>query len=116
MYAKYEDLKAQRRDSFKGGSGGGWSRFLVAPDSGVPGSHFRMIAENTLDKGAEIGYHVHEDDDELFVIIEGRGLYSENGEELAVGPGDMLLLTRSNSHGLKNVGDGPLRLLAVIAN
>lgn len=116
MYAKYGEIAPVRRDSFKGGRGGGWSRFLISPDTDVPGSHFRMIAENTLDCGAEIGYHIHESDDELFVILEGEGLYRENDVEVVVGPGDMLFLTRSGSHGLKNTGDGPLRILAVIAD
>ena len=115
MYAKYDDMQKTRRDSFKGGTGGGWSRFLIPPDSDVPGSHFTMVAENTLDPGAEIGYHVHESDDELFVILEGEGLYRENDADVRVGPGDMLFLVRANSHGLKNTGKGPLRLLAVIA-
>ncbi len=116
MYAKYDDMEKIRRDSFKGGKGGGWSRFLIPPDSKIAGSHFTMVAENTLDPGAEIGYHVHEGDDELFVILEGEGLYRENDVDLRVGPGDMLFLTRSNRHGLKNTGEGSLRLLAVIAN
>lgn len=105
-----------RRDSFKGGAGGGWARFLIPADTKIAGSHFTMVAENTLDPGAEIGYHAHEGDDELFVILEGEGLYRENDAEVPVGPGDMLFLTRSNAHGLKNTGEKPLRLLAVIAN
>lgn len=116
MYAKYADMEKIRRDSFKDGPGGGWSRFLIPPDSKIEGSHFRMVAENTLDIGTEIGYHVHESDDELFVILEGEGLYRENDTEVRVGAGDMLFLTRQNAHGLKNTGGTPLRFLAVIAD
>lgn len=116
MYAKYADMERTRRDSFKDGAGGGWSRFLIPPESEIEGSHFRMVAENTLDPGSEIGYHTHESDDELFVILEGEGLYRENDADVQVGPGDMLFLTRQNAHGLKNTGEKPLRLLAVIAN
>jgi len=116
MYAKYAGMEKIRRDTFKNGQGGGWSRFLIPPDSVIKGSHFRMVAENTLDHGAEIGYHAHEGDDELFVILEGEGLYRENEAEVRVGTGDMLFLTRGNAHGLKNTGEGSLRLLAVIAD
>lgn len=116
MYERYENMEKIRRDSFKGGVGGGWSRFLIPADSKISGSHFTMVAENTLDPGSEIAYHAHENDDELFVIIEGEGLYRENDTDVPVGPGDMLFLTRGNAHGLRNLGEGSLRLLAVIAN
>ena len=125
MNAKYGDIKVERRESFKDGKGGGFSRFLLPMGERLPGSHFRMIAENTLDVGSEIGFHAHPDDDELFVIIEGKGLYREagkddkndkDGKELEVGAGDMLFLQKGGSHGLKNTGETPLRLIAVIAD
>ena len=115
MFVKYNEMKPLLRDSFKGGEGGGWSRFLLPPNSEIEGSSFSMIAENTLNPGASIGYHLHDEDDELFVIIEGEGMYREDNEDYLVARGDMMLLRKGHQHGLTNTSDVPLRLLAVIA-
>ncbi|WP_284638237.1 cupin domain-containing protein [Paenibacillus silviterrae] len=60
---------------------------------------------------ASIGYHTHGQDEEVYVIMEGRGRMTVNGEVREVGPGDVLLNKPGWSHGLENHTDAPLRLL-----
>jgi mannose-6-phosphate isomerase-like protein (cupin superfamily) len=60
---------------------------------------------------ASIGYHTHGQDEEIYVIIEGRGRMSVNGEMREVGRGDVLLNKPGWSHGLENHTDAPLRIL-----
>lgn len=115
MFMKYEEMKPLLRDSFKGGEGGGWSRFLLPPDSQIEGSSFSMIAENTLNPGSSIGYHLHDEDDELFVILDGEGVYREDDVEYSVAKGDMMLLRKGHQHGLSNTSEISMKLLAVIA-
>lgn len=76
---------------------------------------FKMASKIVLDEGGSIGYHLHKDDEEVYFIMSGEGLYSEEGEEVKVGAGDVLLCTRGRSHGLKNTGKGKLILGAAIA-
>lgn len=101
-----------RKEKFGGtGKGGGNAFYLPIPDGGV----FKMSARIELDPGASIGYHKHADDEEVYFIMTGEGIYTEEGEELKVGPGDVLLCRMGNSHGIENNGEGLLILGAAIA-
>lgn len=116
MIRRAQDMKPQRREHLQGGAGGSWNTYAVSPETEMEGSHFRMISTIRLDPGAEVGLHTHLTNEELFVILEGRGLYTENGEIHEVGPGDMLVLPRTHQHGIRNLGEGPLTFLAVIVD
>jgi mannose-6-phosphate isomerase-like protein (cupin superfamily) len=113
--AHLESMTPQRKEHLQGGAGGGFARYLVPPKGQRPGSRFRMIGRIALDPGAEVGSHPHEEDEELYVILSGEGLYEEDGLSERVGPGDMMLVERGHRHGIRNIGDAPLEFLAAIA-
>lgn len=69
----------------------------------------------TLDPGASIGRHPHPAEEEFYLVLEGRGQATLDGEAFPVGPGDAFLCRASHSHGLRNTGEGPLTFLAVLA-
>jgi ADP-ribose pyrophosphatase len=65
------------------------------------GGPLRFIDFSVLAPGADIGCHTHTDDnEELYVIVEGRGLMSLDGEEFEVQPGDVILNRAGGSHGV----------------
>lgn len=68
----------------------------------------------TLDPGCEIGNHVHADDSEMYFMIEGKGLYNDNGEELEVCTGDVMFCDKGEEHAIKNNTDKPLKFVALI--
>ncbi|MDL2227195.1 cupin domain-containing protein [Deltaproteobacteria bacterium OttesenSCG-928-M10] len=84
---------------------------------GRPGKTcFQMLAENTLPVGASIGVHTHTDNEEVYIITKGRGIYTDNdGQEYPVLPGDTTLTRRGEKHGLAQSGDEPMTFLAIIA-
>ena len=43
----------------------------------------RMFATITLPVGASIGYHVHENETELFCFVSGEGKVNDDGREVA---------------------------------
>lgn len=53
--------------------------------------------------------HVHRDDDELFLVIEGSITYLVNGEWTPVRPGGAVYLPRGLLHTYRNDGDAPSR-------
>ncbi len=76
--------------------------------------HCRMASRIEIPAGASIGYHVHERETELYAILEGRGVVTERDGDHPVGPGDAVFTAHGEGHSIKNVGDKPLVMLAVI--
>ena len=61
-------------------------------------------------------YHVHHVVDEMFVILEGSGVYRFGGRRHAVGPGDVLGAPRGGAefaHKLTNTGTTALKYLGI---
>ena len=82
----------------------------------LSGSCFKMSGQMTLPPGSAIGFHVHHDDEEIYIIVSGRGQYTKNnGQAEPVAAGDLTLTRKGEGHGLANDGDEPLVFLAVIA-
>jgi mannose-6-phosphate isomerase-like protein (cupin superfamily) len=78
-------------------------------------SAYQVVASQTLTPGSAIGYHLHADNEELYVILSGKGTFlDEDRQERQVGPGDMTLTLKGQSHGLRNTGTEPLVFLAAI--
>lgn len=94
------------------GEGGGNIFYVPIPDDQ---GAFTMSTRIELDPGASIGYYQHTDNEEVYFILAGEGLYNENGEELKIAAGDVLLCRKGRSHGIKNIGHSLLALGAAIA-
>jgi mannose-6-phosphate isomerase-like protein (cupin superfamily) len=74
----------------------------------------RLFARLRLVKGSSIGYHLHESEEEIFYILSGRGVVTEDGRVSSVGPGDAVLTGGGGGHSLENREEEPLELMAVI--
>ncbi|MCA1405134.1 cupin domain-containing protein [Ensifer sp. IC3342] len=58
--------------------------------------------------------HVHEAEDEIFVILTGRCKFWLEGEELMRGPGETMFVPRGSEHTFQVVGDIPCRHLVIL--
>ena len=93
--------------------GGGtldWTEVL-APGQ-LEGRQLRFMHDDVLAPGVSIGVHAHADE-EYYYILSGRGTMTLDGEEIAVGPGDITAVYPGGSHGLANDGDEELRVLVI---
>lgn len=63
----------------------------------------------TVPPGGQVPVHVHDRDDELFLIIEGRYRFCINGDWKDVGSGALVYLPRGIPHTFHTVGDHPGR-------
>ncbi|MDD2206027.1 MAG: cupin domain-containing protein [Aminobacterium sp.] len=89
--------------------------YAIPKGTGFSGSSFYMIGTMTLEAGASIGTHFHEDDEECYVILKGKGRYEDNdGSFHEVKAGDVTLTFRGEKHSLVNVDKDPLVFLAII--
>jgi len=61
-----------------------------------------------------VGYHVHHNECELYYILSGKGLYSDNGIMRGVYEGDVTYTPSGEGHSLENIGDDVLEFMALI--
>jgi mannose-6-phosphate isomerase-like protein (cupin superfamily) len=74
----------------------------------------RFIDLSVLGPGADIGCHTHDvDNEELYVVVSGKGLMTLDGQEFDVGPGDVILNRPGGTHGLRNTGEEDLRIVVI---
>lgn len=77
-------------------------------------SGLRLCAKLELEAGSSIGFHRHENEEEMFVVLAGRAEIDDDGTKVAVQAGDTIL-TGNAGHAVRNPGPDKLVLLAVIA-
>jgi mannose-6-phosphate isomerase-like protein (cupin superfamily) len=74
----------------------------------------RLCARLTLEPGCGIGFHSHDEEEEVFYIVSGSAEADDNGTPVKLGPGDTILTGNGGGHAIRCVGSQPLVILAVI--
>jgi mannose-6-phosphate isomerase-like protein (cupin superfamily) len=105
-------MEREVRERMRGGTGSVEIVHVFRQDE--LGGAARLFARLRLPPGASIGHHVHDAEEEVFYILTGRGIVTEDGVATDVGPGDAVLTGGGAGHGLENRGSEPLELMAVI--
>jgi mannose-6-phosphate isomerase-like protein (cupin superfamily) len=78
------------------------------------GGSIRFIDLSVLGPGADIGRHTHEaDNEELYVVVSGKGWMTLDNREFEVGPGDVVINRPGGTHALKNIGSEDLRIVVI---
>jgi mannose-6-phosphate isomerase-like protein (cupin superfamily) len=99
----------------------------ICAHGGVGEIQFARIAEATafaggcnfidyaeLPPGTSIGRHRHGDDEEeLYLVLEGRGTMWRDGEQFTVRTGELVRNRPGGEHELRNTGTGVLRLFVI---
>lgn len=76
-------------------------------------SNLTIIGFDVLPPGTSISEHPHYDEEKLYLVLEGTGVASVNGEERDVVSGDAIPLHAGGSHGIRNSGDEDMLILVV---
>ena len=113
MVRRKEECKVEYREKMRGGEGTAIALSLIAGPEELNGKG-RLFNRMTLNPGSSIGYHTHEDETELFYILSGSGVYSDNGTDVEVEPGDVAICETGRGHGIANTGAEPLEFVALI--
>lgn len=95
---------------------GGKGSIILEPlaDETVLKDKARKFVKATLKPGCSMGVHQHNGDGEIYHILSGRGLYTDNDETYEVHPGDTMFCKDGDYHGLENVGDEDLVFMGLI--
>jgi mannose-6-phosphate isomerase-like protein (cupin superfamily) len=114
MIRKSGSYRTEVRENMRGGSGSVKIEHFWEPGKEMLG-HNRMAARLTLPPGASIGFHNHENEDEIFVIVKGQAEADDNGTLSILNAGDTLLTGNGAGHSIRNIGEEDLELVAVIS-
>jgi mannose-6-phosphate isomerase-like protein (cupin superfamily) len=91
--------------------GRGKIRNALVYDAADFSTNLRFIIYSELPPGTSIGAHAHGNNEEVYVILEGSGTMSINGETHEVRAGDVILNRPYWSHGLENTSQAGLKIL-----
>ncbi|MCX7917578.1 MAG: cupin domain-containing protein [bacterium] len=112
MIRKKEQMEIEKREKMRGGEGiVTIVHFLKKEDFKA---NVRLCAKLILHEGCSIGLHQHLDEDEVFIILKGKGILFDGKEEKEVEEGDVVLTGNGQSHSIKNIGKEDLEIIAFI--
>lgn len=77
--------------------------------SGEQTSGLISVMSESTPPGGGPPLHVHSQEDEIFLVIEGRVSYFVNGQWTEVGAGGLVFLPRGCEHCFRNIGNTPSR-------
>ena len=104
-----KDIKIEMR----GGDGQAVIKNVL--DKGEYKGASRLVATITLEPGCSIGAHIHENEEEIFYIMEGTATYDDNGNTEILHKGDSCVCLSGEHHSIANrEAEGTLRVFAVI--
>lgn len=111
-----EELFTKDVNGAGGGQGLLHGEFAFRREQALEHDAIKEIGWMTLKPGAYIGTHAHNDNEDAYLIISGKGVFTDgNGNAWVVGPGDMTIARPGQAHGLANLYKEDLVFLDIIA-
>lgn len=100
-------------ENAQGGPGRMLSAWMTDTDEELAGKG-RLFKENVLEKDCGVGYHLHDGDCELYLILEGEAEYDDNGTKTVLRAGDVTFTGNGEGHAITNRSETPVRFIALI--
>src|ERR1043166_8811464 len=121
-----QPTRGRHLSCFRAGPMAAWAQYFLEPP-GVPrpakgklflrkllGSAGMEISWNVVPSGKGIPFlHRHKENDEVYVVIGGRGQFLVDGECIDVAEGSVLRLSPSAARAWRNNSDAPLYFLCL---
>ena len=112
MIRKRHQMHSERREQMRGGPGHVDIRHLFSNDEIK--ARTRLCAILTIPPGSGIGLHLHEAEDEIYLILSGSGVIDDGTTKSVVETGDAILTGNGASHSVLNTGTVALEIMAMI--
>ncbi len=112
MITKNAACVVEERANMRGGQGTVCVEHWFKPENFK--AKVRLCARLVIPPGATIGEHAHEADDEVYIVLAGKGRILEKGEWVEIAIGDAILTGNGGSHSVENTGTEPLVIAAII--
>ncbi len=112
MIKRNANMKTALKENMRGGDG--TVKITEILEAGEYKGKSRLVGVITLEPGCSIGTHVHENEEEIFYIIDGTATYNDNGETVLLNKGDSCLCLGGEEHSIANRTDSTVKVFAVI--
>ena len=113
MIKRKEDMTQTVKVNMRGGDGQAVVTDIL--DKGEYKGNARLIGTIRLEPGCSIGAHVHENEEEVFYVIEGTATYNDNGKTEILRTGDSCICLGGETHSIANREEsGSLVIFAAI--
>lgn len=100
MIKRKSDMISTVKVNMRGGDGQAVVTDIL--NKGEYNGHARLIGKIFLEPGCSIGAHVHENEEEVFYIIDGTATYDDNGKQEILHAGDSCVCLGGQSHSIAN--------------
>jgi mannose-6-phosphate isomerase-like protein (cupin superfamily) len=111
MVIRDHEMSIEKKEKMRSGEGVVEIKHLVNKDKL---KNARLLAHLTIPISASIGEHEHNNETEYFIILKGKGIVNDDGEEKEVLPGDVIITGNGAKHSIKNISNENLEMIAVI--
>jgi mannose-6-phosphate isomerase-like protein (cupin superfamily) len=112
MFKTASQMQTELKERMRGGDGTVEMQHVFSADE-LTGK-CRLMARVTLQPGCSIGAHVHDQEEEIYYLLEGVAMADDNGTPVEMHAGDALLTGGGKSHAIANHGNEPVVMLAII--
>ena len=113
MFKQEKDWNPEIRHAVRGGNGDVIFNHIYR--KGVElNPNMRLFAKLVLKPGDSIGWHVHENEDEIYYILSGTAETDDNGVKRILQAGDSTLTRSGEGHSITALGSEKLELIAAI--
>jgi mannose-6-phosphate isomerase-like protein (cupin superfamily) len=102
------------KENMRGGKGSVKIEHYWHPGTEMKANN-RLFAKLTLQPGGSIGFHKHDGEEEVFVVLRGSAEADDNGHKTVLNTGDTILTGDGSGHSIKCISQEPLELIAVIS-
>ena len=84
-------------------------RELMHPD--VHGNKMQSLAEATVSEGSSTKLHRHKWSEEIYHILEGKGIITLGNEQFEITAGDTVCIPPGTKHRIKNIARKRLKIM-----
>lgn len=112
MITRCEDMRVEMRDRLRGGEG--TVKFVHLLDKERTFGKVNLAALLHIQPGQSIGLHPHGPDAEFYYMLRGRLAVTDNGVETYLNEGDAMFTGNGESHSVRNDGEQPAVLMAIV--
>ena len=112
MIRRANEKRELTMENALGGNGSIFHKVIIELDEFKGAGRLYNIV--TFPPKSSIGYHVHTGESETYMVLQGKGQYSDNGVLTEISVGDIAYCPPGEGHGLENIGDEELVIVALV--